>query len=77
LQHIIIKFLINEDIKSIEILTRFQAQFGDGILVSRIQIFDWVKKFRSGRDAVENESYERRPRSSVTDENIRLCPNAY
>lgn len=33
-------------------------------------MFDWAKKFPSGRDAVENESHERRPRSSVTDENI-------
>ena len=33
--------------------------------------FDWAKKFKEGREAVQNESHQRRPRKSVTDENIR------
>ncbi|EFN75060.1 Putative uncharacterized protein FLJ37770, partial [Harpegnathos saltator] len=69
-QRIIIRFLANEGVKPTEILTRLQAQFEDNTL-SRTQAFDWTKKFRSGRNAVENESHEHRPRSSVTDENIR------
>lgn len=69
-QRVIIRFLANEGIKQTEILTRLQEQFGDSIL-SRTQVFDWAKKFRSGRNAVESESHKRRPRSSVTDENIR------
>lgn len=55
-QRIIIQFLANEGVKPTEILTRLQAQFGDGTM-SRTQVFDWAKKFRSGRNAVENESY--------------------
>ncbi|EFN83491.1 hypothetical protein EAI_15426, partial [Harpegnathos saltator] len=69
-QRIIIQFLANEGFKLTEILTRLQAQFGDGTL-SRTQVFDRAKKFRSDRNAVENESHERRPRSSVIGENIR------
>ncbi|EFN82256.1 hypothetical protein EAI_09306, partial [Harpegnathos saltator] len=44
--------------------------FGDGTL-SRTQLFDWAKKFRNGRNAVENESHEHRSRSNVTDKNIQ------
>lgn len=68
-QCIIIRFLANKGVKPTEILTRLQAEFGDDAL-SRIQVFDWIKKFRSGHDAVKNKSHERRPRSNVT-ENIQ------
>ncbi|EFN78835.1 hypothetical protein EAI_08301, partial [Harpegnathos saltator] len=58
-QRIIVQFLANEGVKPTKILTRLQAQFGDGTL-SRTQVFDWAKIFHSGRNAVENESHERR-----------------
>lgn len=70
-QRIIIKFLTNEGVKPSEILTRLTAQFGDATL-SRTQVFDWAKKFKEGREVVENESHQRRPRTSVTEDNIRL-----
>ena len=38
-QRVIIRFLANEGVKSAEILTRLQAQFGDATL-SRTQVFD-------------------------------------
>lgn len=68
-QRIIIKFLTKEGVKPSEILTRLKAQFGDATL-SRTQVFDWASKFKGGRESVENESHDRRPRSSLTDENI-------
>lgn len=64
-QRVIIRFLANEGVKSAEILTRLQAQFGDATL-SRTQVFDWAKKFRSGRDAVENASGEGAPVKAKT-----------
>jgi len=72
-QHIIVKFLTNEGIKPSEILTRLRAQFGD-MTLSSTQVYDWASKFKGGREAAENESHDRRPRTSLTDDNIRaIC----
>ena len=72
-QRIIVKFLTNEGIKPSEILTRLRAQFGD-MTLSSTQAYDWAGTFKGGRDAAENESRNRRPRTSLTDDNIRaIC----
>lgn len=68
-QRIIIKFLTNEGVKPSEIFVRLTTQFGDKTL-SRSQVYDWVNKFKGGRETVENESHNRRPRTSLTNENI-------
>jgi transposase len=71
-QRIIVKFLTNKGVKPSEILTRLHAQFGD--MTSSTQVYDWASKFKGGREAVENESHNRRPRTSLTDDNIRaIC----
>lgn len=69
-QRIIIKFLTYEKVKPSEILTRLKAQFGDATL-SQNRVFTWAREFKGGRERVENESHDRRPRSSLTDDNIR------
>lgn len=69
-QRIIIKFLTKEGVKPSEILTRLQAQFGDATL-SQNRVFTWARQFKGGRESVENEGHDRRPRSSLTDDNIR------
>ncbi|XP_026316211.1 histone-lysine N-methyltransferase SETMAR-like [Hyposmocoma kahamanoa] len=68
-QRIVIKFLANERVKPSEIFTRLRAQFGDTTL-SQNRVYTWAREFRDGRERVENESHRRRPRSSLTDENI-------
>ncbi|KYN34460.1 hypothetical protein ALC56_10947 [Trachymyrmex septentrionalis] len=52
-QRVIIKFLTKEGVKPCEILTRLKVQYGDDTL-SKTQVFDWAKKFKSGRESVEN-----------------------
>lgn len=69
-QRIIIKFLTNEGVKPSEIFTRLKAQFGDATL-SQNRVYTWVREFRDGRERVENESHDRRPRTSLTNDNIR------
>ncbi|KAJ8954906.1 hypothetical protein NQ318_016846 [Aromia moschata] len=69
-QRIIIKFLSREGIKPAEILRRLTAQFGDETL-SRPRVFAWHKEFGQGREKVENEAHNRRPRTSITEDNIR------
>jgi histone-lysine N-methyltransferase SETMAR len=71
-QHIIVKFLTNEGVKPSEILTRLRAQFGD--MTSSTQVYNWARKFKGGHEAVENESHNRGPRTSLMDDNIRaIC----
>jgi len=72
-QRVIVNFLTNEGVKPSEILTRLRAQFGD-MTLSSTQVYDWASKFKGGHEAVENESHNRRPRTSLTDDNIRaIC----
>jgi len=40
MQHIIVEFLINENMKPLKILTRPRAQFSDKTF-SRTQMYDW------------------------------------
>ncbi|XP_057658478.1 histone-lysine N-methyltransferase SETMAR-like [Diorhabda carinulata] len=68
-QRIVIKFLAAEGVKPAEILRRLTAQFGEKTL-SRARVFAWHKQFVEGRERVENESHDRRPRTSITAGNI-------
>jgi len=58
-QCIVIKFL-GENVPSAEIHHRLQ-QYGEECL-SRTHVFEWCKCFREGREHVENEPHDRRPR---------------
>ncbi|PNF14690.1 hypothetical protein B7P43_G10269 [Cryptotermes secundus] len=68
-QRILIKFLIGENAPSAEIHHRLQQQYGEEC-PSRTRVFEWCKCFRGGRERVENEPHDRRPRTSVTKPNI-------
>lgn len=68
-QRIIIKFLTVEGVPPSEIFTRIQAQFG-GECLSQARVYSWAKEFREGRDRVENQPHPRRPRTSITSENV-------
>ena len=69
-QRTIIKILTNEGVKHSEILTCLKAQLGDAL--SQNRAFTWARQFKGGWESVENESRPnyRRPRSSLTDDNI-------
>jgi len=68
-QRIVIKFLVGENLPSAEIHHRLQQQYGEECL-SRTRVFEWCKCLRDGRERVENEPRDRRPRTSVTEPNI-------
>jgi len=68
-QHVVIKFLTNKNIGPNEIWCRLHTQYGEPTL-SKMQVKFWHKEFRGGRDAVQNTSHQRRPRTSITPENI-------
>ncbi|GFU12950.1 uncharacterized protein TNCV_1456851 [Trichonephila clavipes] len=41
-----------------------------GDILSRKQAFEWHRRFREGRECVEDDGYSRRPHTSRTTENI-------
>jgi len=67
-QHIIIKFLTKEGCKPSKICLRLKKQYGEKTL-SNVSVYKWSSAFKKGRETVENEPHERRPRTSVTVEN--------
>jgi transposase len=67
-QRIIIKFLAKEGCKSSEICSRLKRQYGEKTL-SNVSVYKWSSAFKKGREAVENEPRERRPRTSITGDN--------
>ena len=60
-QHIIIKFLTKEGCKQSEICSRLKRQYGEKTL-SNVSVYRWSSEFKKGRETVENEPYERRPK---------------
>jgi len=69
-RRVIIKFLVQEGVNPTEIFGRLTKQFKEETL-SRARVFARHKQFTEGRERVENESHDRRPRTSVTGNNIR------
>jgi len=67
-QRIIIKFLTKEGCKPSEICSRLKGQYGEKTL-SNVSVYKWSSAFKKGRETVENETHERRPRTSVIGEN--------
>jgi len=67
-QRIIIKFLMKEGLKPSEICLRLKRQYGEKTL-SNVSVYKWSRALGKGRETVENEPLECRPRPSVTGEN--------
>ena len=63
-QRKIMKFLINESIKPVDIYRRLSAQDGHDFL-SRTSMFDLCKSFKDGRESVQNEPLAARPATST------------
>ena len=61
-------FLTKEGCKPSEICSGLKRQYGEKTL-SNVSVYKWSTAFKKGREAVENEPHERRPRTSITGEN--------
>jgi hypothetical protein len=75
-QRIIIKFLTKEGCKPSEICSRLKRQYGEKTL-SNVSVYKWSRAFKKGRETVENEPHERRPRNSITLATKRLLPERH
>jgi hypothetical protein len=56
---------MEEGCKQSEICSGLKRQYGEKIL-SNVSVYKWSSAFKIGRETVENEPYERRPRTSIT-----------
>jgi transposase len=70
-QRIIIKFLTKEGCKPSEICSRLKKPYGEKTL-SNVSVYNWSSAFKKGRETVENEPHERRPRTYITGGNSDL-----
>jgi hypothetical protein len=53
-QRVVMKFLVNEDVKPADIYRRLQAQYGDETL-SRSKTSEWCKRFKDGRTSISDD----------------------
>ena len=67
-ERLIIKFLMKEGCKRSEICSRLKRLCGEKTL-SNVIVHKWCSAFEEGRETVENEPHECRPRTSTTGEN--------
>ncbi|KAG5335924.1 GVQW3 protein, partial [Acromyrmex charruanus] len=65
-----IKFCCKNEIKCSDTLKMLQKCYGDDTL-SKTQVYQWYERFKSGREAVEDDARPGRPSTSKTDENLR------
>ena len=53
-QRVVMKFVVNEGVKPVDIYKRLQAQYGDDTL-SRSKTSEWCKRFKDGRTSVGDD----------------------
>jgi len=59
----VLRFLWAEGVKPVEIHRRMLAQYGQSTMSQR-KVYEWVKKFKSGRTRVTDEGRSGRPSTS-------------
>ncbi|XP_015439553.1 PREDICTED: splicing factor 3A subunit 1-like [Dufourea novaeangliae] len=68
-QRIVIKFLVKNGESSTEIYEKLSRVYGNNTM-SKPRVFDWAKRFREGRESVEDAERSGRPSTTRQDENI-------
>ena len=69
-----VKFLTRLNWKPVKIIETLQQVYGDSA-PCRAVVYDWVKRFKEGREQLEDDSREGRPSTPKNQENIRLVQN--
>ena len=68
-QRINVKFLVRLGKTPTEALELLQEVYGDDAM-SKTPLFEWHRRFKEGREEVENNHRSGRPSTSRTDENV-------
>jgi hypothetical protein len=66
----VIRFLFAEGFKTVKIIRRIQAQYGDNCWF-RSKIYEWIHQFKEGRTSVCDEERSERPSTSRTEDNVQ------
>ena len=65
-----LKFLVRLDKTPTEALKLLQEVYGDDAM-SRTCLFEWHRRFKEGKEEVEDDHRSGRPSTSRTDENVK------
>ena len=68
-QQINLKVLVRHGKTPTEVLKLLQQVYGDDMR-SRTRLFDWHRRFKEGREEVEDDQRSGRPSTSRTNENV-------
>ncbi|CAH2102651.1 unnamed protein product [Euphydryas editha] len=68
-QRVVIQFLVKSGEKPSEILRKLQVVYGDDS-VSKMRVFEWAKRFKEGRESVEEDPSEGAPVTTRTFANV-------
>lgn len=72
-QRVNIKFLVKLGKNGSEIHDMLQTVYGDSSLC-RAAVFNWVKRFKEGREDVGDDARQGRPSTSRVDQNLARVP---
>ena len=70
-QRVCIKFCVKNGFIGAQSLGMLEKCFGNDI-ITRLNVFRWHERFRSGRESVEDDERSGRPLTAKTDENINM-----
>ena len=70
----VIRFLLAESVKSCEILSRMQRQYGPSCM-SRANFYKWVQAFKDGRESITDDLRSGRPVDVSTPEAVQAVEN--
>jgi len=73
-QRIYIKFCHKNGIKYSEVLKMLNVAFGEST-VSQRRVYEWYKRFKDGREDIEDDERPGRPNTSITDSNVKKVEN--
>ncbi|VEN38465.1 unnamed protein product [Callosobruchus maculatus] len=68
-QRVVIKFLVKRGASSAEIMKQLTDVYKDDCL-KKTAVYEWAKRFREGRESVEDDSREGAPSTSRTAQNV-------
>ena len=69
-QRAVIRFLLAENVKSCDILSRMQRQYGPSC-TSRANFYKWVQAFKDGRESITDDLTSGRPVDVSTPEAVQ------